>query len=160
MRPALRWPRGRWRRWSSTAGGKAVARPYERRRPQDFGLSRRTTDGFARSVRSKKDDAQSAVRSPDATHPASEVAQAIPDHAPWAPKRRPRAQLCPELFQADAAPVPISRSSAAADDQRELPCFQKRSTCCRQPAVSCWYRSVSLCPCSSSRRPLAIFLTR
>ena len=71
-------------------------------------LAHRVDDrGFARSVRSNKDDAEPAVRLPDATHPASEVVQAISDHAPWAPKRRLRAQLCPELVQAEPHRFPF-----------------------------------------------------
>src|SRR5258707_9219669 len=81
-------------------------------------LAHRLDDrGFARSVRSKKEDAESAVRSPEATHPASEVAQAIPDHAPWTPKRRPRAQLCPELVQAEPHRFPLA-GFGSRDNQR------------------------------------------
>src|SRR5258708_3591409 len=79
-------------------------------------LAHRLDDrGFARSVRSQKEDAESAVRSPEATHPASEVAQAIPDHAPWTPKRRPRAQLCPEVVQAETHRFPFPGAGGGED---------------------------------------------
>src|SRR4051812_8607953 len=74
-------------------------------------LGRRLEDSrFARSVWSKKDDAESALRAPESTQPASEVAHAIGDDPAGTPKRRPRAQFCPEPIKSEPHHFPFPRA--------------------------------------------------